>query len=102
MAKHVFLLTHVHELTPGEEDDKIIGIYSTEAQAKAAEARAKLLPGFAQAPDGFHIDAYELDEDNWVEGYTTYVPPLAPSAKGGRAKPKPVTIRGAAKDRKRS
>jgi hypothetical protein len=102
MANSVFLLMHVHELTPEQEDIKTIGIYSTEAQAKAAEARAKLLPGFAEAPDGFHIDAYELDEDNWVEGYITYVPPLAPSTKGGRAKSKPVTTRGVAKGQKRS
>jgi hypothetical protein len=71
MATNVFLLSHVHELSPGQDDEKIIGIYSTEAQAQAAATRAKRLPGFAQVPDGFHIDAYELDEDNWAEGFVT-------------------------------
>jgi hypothetical protein len=76
MTKNVFLLTHVHEFSPEQEDIKIIGIYSTEAQARAAETRAKLLPGFAQATDGFHLDTYELDQDNWLEGFTTFVPPM--------------------------
>ena len=26
-------------------------------------------PGFADAPDGFHIDEYRLDQDQWAEGY---------------------------------
>ncbi len=65
----VFVLQHVHELSPDNEDVKLIGVYSTEDQAKHAIARLVGTPGFCEAPDGFHIDGYELDEDHWTEGY---------------------------------
>lgn len=71
MIEKVFILTHVHEAWPGHEDIKIIGIYSTQAKAEAAVARTKLLPGFESVPEGFHIDVYPLDQDHWVNGYTT-------------------------------
>jgi hypothetical protein len=67
----VFVLQHVHELSPDNEDVKLIGVYSTEDQAKAATERMVGMPGFREAPDGFHIDTYELDEDHWTEGYVT-------------------------------
>jgi len=66
----------VHELAHGEEDVKMIGVYSTEASAAEAVKRMRSLPGFHDAPDGFSIDRYAVDEDNWTEGYVT-VPPLA-------------------------
>jgi hypothetical protein len=102
MTKHVFLLAHVHELSPEQEDVKIIGIYSTQAQAEAAQKRAKRLPGFKDVPEGFSIDAYELDEDNWVEGFWTYVPPSTAEAERRRTKPKPRRAKAAGKVRKRS
>ena len=82
MANTAFLLAHVHELTPDQEDIKIIGIYSSEALARAAEARAKLLPGFKRVPEGFQISAYTMDEDNWREGFVTMH--LRPPKKTGR------------------
>jgi hypothetical protein len=72
----VFLLQHVHELDHGEDDVKMIGVYSTEASATEAVNRMRNLPGFHEAPDGFSIDRYVVDEDHWTEGYIT-VPPLA-------------------------
>lgn len=67
----VFLLQHVHELDDGEESIKTIGIYSTHENAQKAIERLRLQPGFHDAPEGFSIDPYLLDEDNWVEGYIT-------------------------------
>ena len=32
-------------------------------------ARLGHLPGFVDAPDGFHIDEYRVDQDHWAEGY---------------------------------
>lgn len=89
MAKTVYLLSHVHELSPDQEDLKIIGVYSSEATARAAEARAKLLPGFKRHPDGFNLDPHTLDEDNWLSGFVTMHlrPPVAPK-KAGRKKAK--------------
>jgi hypothetical protein len=68
---HVFLLWHVRELPSGEENAKLIGVYSTRLMAEAAQQRARLLPGFRELPDAFMIDDYLLDRDHWQEGCGT-------------------------------
>lgn len=68
---NVFVLQHVHEISPDNEEVKLIGVYSTEDQAKVAIQRVIGEPGFRDAPNGFHIDAYEVDKDHWTEGYVT-------------------------------
>ena len=67
----VYLVEHVHEFEDGSEDVKMIGVYSDEGKAGEAVARAKLLPGFAKAPDSFRVSRYRLDTDHWLEGYVT-------------------------------
>src|SRR5258706_3030413 len=66
---NVFVLWHTHEMTGGDEDSKLIGVYSSRESAEAAQARAVQLPGFQDLPGGFVIDSYRLDEDQWREGY---------------------------------
>ncbi len=70
----VFVLWHVHELDADQDDEKLIGIYSSEQAANKALDRAKRLPGFSDLPEGFLIDPYTLDEDHWREGYVTIYP----------------------------
>ena len=48
---------------------KVVGIYSSRALAEAAEERCRLLPGFADEPDGFSIEQYEVDHDHWPRGF---------------------------------
>ncbi len=67
----VFVVQHVHTREGDVEDVKFIGVYSSRAKADAAVARLSRLPGFCDAPDGFHIDEYRLDQDHWAEGYVT-------------------------------
>jgi hypothetical protein len=67
----VFVLQHVHTFGEGEEDVKMIGVYSSREQAEAAVERLSIQPGFNDAPEGFEIDPYVLDEDHWTEGYVT-------------------------------
>ncbi len=62
----VFVLQHVHELAGGVEDIKLIGVYSSREKAQAAVARLGRVPGFVEAPDGFHIDEYRVDQDHWA------------------------------------
>jgi len=62
----VFLLWHEHD-----DDGKLIGVYSSEENAIAARGRVTDKPGFVEVPEGFTIDAYELDKDHWTEGYVT-------------------------------
>ena len=68
---NVCLLWHTHELPGGEEDSKLIGVYSSRESAEVAQARAVQLPGFRDVPAGFVIDTYQLDQDQWREGYAT-------------------------------
>jgi hypothetical protein len=65
----VFVLQHVHSRKDGDEDVKFIGVYSSRGNAERAIARLSHLPGFSDAPNGFHIDEYRVDQDHWVEGY---------------------------------
>lgn len=70
---NVYVLQHVHSMDDGEEDVKLIGVYSSRANAEATIARLRKAPGFSDAPAGFCIDEYQLDKDQWVEGYSTLV-----------------------------
>jgi len=65
----VFLLWHVNTWPDGEEDAKLIGVYSTLELADAARQRAASLPGFRDAPTGFLVDRYTVDQDEWREGF---------------------------------
>jgi len=67
----VYVLQHVHSMEDGAEDVKFIGVYSSRENAQAAIARLGHAPGFSDALAGFHIDEYQVDKDQWVEGYST-------------------------------
>ncbi len=70
-GKDIFVVQHLHVHEDGEEDVKFIGVYSSREVAEGAVDRLKLQPGFCDTPDGFSIDLYRLDEDNWTDGYAT-------------------------------
>lgn len=65
----VFVLHHVRSDDEHGDDAKLIGVYRTEVEAKAATGRLSSQPGFVHHPDGWHIDRYVLDQDHWVEGF---------------------------------
>ena len=69
--REVFLVEHLHFLEDGEESVKTIGIYSTREKARQAVERLRMQPGFRDAPDGFVIDLYWIDQDGWEGGYIT-------------------------------
>jgi homoserine kinase type II len=64
----VFLLWHVRKVE-GNEDELLIGVYSTEEEATAATERLKGKPGFVDYPDGFQIHPHRLNRDSWTEGF---------------------------------
>ena len=47
----------------------LIGIYKSEADAKAAVDRASGKPGFSDHPEGFQIHPHQLGQDDWTEGF---------------------------------
>jgi hypothetical protein len=70
--KTVYLLEHSHEISDtGEEDTKIIGVYSSRDMAEKAIERLVQQPGFRELPDYFNIDEYIVDQDHWEEGFVT-------------------------------
>lgn len=66
----VYLLWHANDLDE-EVDVKLLGVYSSYQKAEAARLQVSDKPGFQQHLEGFHIDRYELDEDQWTEGFVT-------------------------------
>ncbi|MER5555398.1 hypothetical protein ABT001_27650 [Streptomyces sp. NPDC002793] len=56
------------------DDVKLLGIYSTLEGVEDRMHQARLLPGFRDEPECFHSDPYELDQDDWIEGFVR-VPP---------------------------
>ena len=73
---NVFLLPHLHEFDDGHEDMKLIGVYSSRANAEAALAAVHGQPGFRETPSGFSINEWPLDSTRpeWSEGYVTAFP----------------------------
>ncbi len=78
----VFVIQHLHLINGDEEDVKLLGVYSSRNEAVAAIERFRQLPGFKDIPsmvnpslpgpaEGFCIDEFELNQDNWSDGYVT-------------------------------
>ncbi len=82
LVDSVFVVQHLDVLGNGEEDVKLIGVFSSLGAANAAVGRLSGQPGFrdfpsivepgkSEMPDGFYIDEYHLDMVHWREGYAT-------------------------------
>ena len=65
----VFILWHVHEHPDAADDEKLIGVYSSRADAEGARSRVSDKTGFAEHPEGFLIEEYVLGKDHWTEGF---------------------------------
>jgi hypothetical protein len=79
-------VAHTGPAEEGDDNAKLLGVYSTEELALARIERARLLPGFADLPEGFEVVGYKLDKDEWLEGFTildgVHVPVWLPDALG--------------------
>jgi len=60
-----YLLEHRHQFADGAVNMKLIGIYSSLANAKAALTEVRDQPGFRDSPESFRIFPRLLDETNW-------------------------------------
>ncbi|WP_231731982.1 DUF7336 domain-containing protein [Sphingomonas sp. CCH5-D11] len=77
----VFILHHIRSDDEYGGDAKLIGVYRTEEGAQAATERLVSQPGFAEHPDGWHIDRYVIDQDHWEEGFGLAEPNDAPNVR---------------------
>ena len=73
----VYLLQHSYEKVVVEDikidEVKIIGIYSSYENAEQVKKEYINKPGFNKfAEDCFYIDEYELNQNNWTEGFFTW------------------------------
>ena len=73
----VFVVQHSYE--DGEhEETKFIGVYASVADAEAAVARLRDRPGFRNYRDAFTINAYQVGQDHWTEGFVSLVSIMVP------------------------
>lgn len=71
----VYLLTHEYELD-GCDRLKILGIYSEQSLAQAAQNYFSTQPGFCDHPSGFALEEVRVNQNLWSEGFITYRYPL--------------------------
>ena len=69
MADRVYPLWHVRKDDEFADNAKLIGVYSSDEEARQAIARLADQPGFRDQPEGFQFEAYELNKDHWTEGF---------------------------------
>lgn len=62
IATTVFVVTHVHKLSPEELDTKFIGVFGTNIEAHAVVDGMNSLPGFDETTEGFRIREYRIGE----------------------------------------
>jgi hypothetical protein len=65
----VFVVQHVLPRGDDHEDVKFIGVYSSRENTDAAVSRLRMQAGFSDTIDGFSVDEYPLDRDQWAEGF---------------------------------
>ena len=65
----VYVVQHVHSRDDGNDDAKFVGVYSSRETANEAVSRLSLQPGFSETIDGFSVDEFHLDQDQWAEGF---------------------------------
>jgi len=71
----IYVLQHSYDYGEDNEHEetKFIGVYSSVEQAKGAINRLKEQEGFRSfSTDCFYIDEYQIDKDQWVEGFISY------------------------------
>jgi len=66
----VFLLWHDYVLNECDAV-KLLGVFTEHRLAEEARERLVLQPGFRDHPDDFEILEYELNKDEWTEGFVT-------------------------------
>jgi len=67
----VFIVFFDRWLPSGEDDERLLGVYSTAEKAEAALARFKVDPEFRDYPECLEADPFTLDDTSFKEGFIT-------------------------------
>jgi hypothetical protein len=73
-SRYVWLLWHGDDIYDETPDATLLGVYSSQERAEARKAAALQLPGFGDYPDAFEVSRYEVDRDEWTEGFVEVEP----------------------------
>lgn len=67
----LYMLRHSYQPNPeiDHDEEKFIGIYSTEDKARAAIELLRTQPGFRDYPDCFEVHPQRVDATGWDEGF---------------------------------
>ena len=68
----VFLVWHTYSEGGADDEEvnaKLLGVYSTRAHAGRRVTRARSENGFRDWPDGFIVDEFTVDADEWEGGF---------------------------------
>ncbi|ECF1703910.1 TPA: hypothetical protein JEL63_003289 [Salmonella enterica subsp. enterica serovar Enteritidis] len=66
---NLYVLWHIHSEDMDNEEEEIIGVYTSEELAKAALKRSQSQLRFADPNSKLDIDSYTLDRDYWGDGF---------------------------------
>jgi hypothetical protein len=70
--KSVYFLWQKNIDNERDEDDKLLGVYSSKVIAqKRIKIKYRKLPGFKNKNGEFIIDKYQSDKDHWEVGFIT-------------------------------
>jgi homoserine kinase type II len=65
----VYVLWFVQEQNEHPDIELLVGVFSSQTEAQRVIELLKNKSGFADFPDGFRIEAYELNKFSWTEGF---------------------------------
>lgn len=66
MNQKVYIVWHTNPLNA---DEKLTGVYSTRKKADESIRRLIKQSGFKDSPESFEVSEYNLDKDEWTEGF---------------------------------
>ncbi|EGZ50898.1 DUF7336 domain-containing protein [Neisseria wadsworthii] len=65
----VYVLYHTRIDALGHENDKCLGVFSSLEEVEKAKEYALKQKGFKDYPDGFSAVEYEINKQEWLEGF---------------------------------
>lgn len=69
MNNSVYILYHTRIDELGCDNIKCLGVFSNSEKVEKAKQFALQQKGFKDYPDGFDIVEYEIDKQEWLEGF---------------------------------
>ena len=69
MSGSVYVLYHTRVDAFGCDNSKCLGVFSDLAEVEKAKQYALKQKGFKDYPDGFSAVPYEIDKQEWPEGF---------------------------------